>query len=535
MRRLSVSFTKRDLIAPYRGNFTAIVQSYSRSVFGGPKQATIQLNGAEDALWQSLDMLRCGVLIQNDQAEDCWWGYVHAVKVQTPLMVIGATLDGVKNYVKVNYTTVDAQGNYQRGTTDAATDAVSAAEFGTIEAHVTINDASDIAAKAKRDIYLAQRAYPLSKPEVLPTRGDAMHVTLECRGWWATLDWRFFTDTARVEAWTENIPPDTLEIANDGSSNRRAQSFQLPNTSDAWWLSSLETYIERQTATPVPATLLCELWSHNAGTGFPNAALASTSIATASIPGIGDYPNFNFTRFTFDPPYYITGASKYWFVLRYAGDTSGDMPPLRLRLHGLGNGTDYPRGSMARWAVDSGGIWIADAWTTNDWHFRVNGVLDTTEAIRAAITGAGQFITGVDVPAPSGVYADALRDGESTALRIVTDLLGMGTGNKRRLLATVSPARRLLLWEEPDAGAPAYYLTRRGLTDPYGASVDKTLCPVGMWLSIEQLVKTPINAFGLTVADRTFIDEAQYTVSSDTWQPTARNIESVWSIGVNLA
>lgn len=73
----------------------------------------------------------------------------------------------------------------------------------------------------------------------------------------------------------------------------------------------------------------------------------------------------------------------------------------------------------------------------------------TTTQIQAIVTNMGEFITGVDIEAASGISSPETRDGDRTGLEEIEDLLKTGTTNNRRLLAEVTPLRRLRIFEEP--------------------------------------------------------------------------------------
>lgn len=89
---------------------------------------------------------------------------------------------------------------------------------------------------------------------------------------------------------------------------------------------------------------------------------------------------------------------------------------------------------------------------TLNWRTYINaatGITETTAQIIAIIANMGQFITGVDIETPSGIYSAETRDGDRTGWEEIEDLLKSGTINNLRLLAEVSDARRLRVYEEP--------------------------------------------------------------------------------------
>ena len=148
------------------------------------------------------------------------------------------------------------------------------------------------------------------------------------------------------------------------------------------------------------------------------------------------------------------------------------------------------------------------------------------------MTAKGQFLTATDVETASGVFSSQYRDGDTTALAEVLDLLKSTSGGPR-LLTQITSARRVRIFAEPVVTAFAYILKRDGtLTTKTGAKVESYLCPVGAWVRVQDVVDYDL---GL-IADPSyfFIEEAEYNVASDKLRLQPRGIPSAWDVLTQL-
>ena len=174
---------------------------------GGPSYADIEVTGGQfthgyaghDALWEILTWLRCPLVIYNIYGLPVWWGYVSEAAVMADGIEHRVSLDGMANRVEVAYSYVEpgAQQVGERRTTAWAGDAESVNVYGEKDLLVSIDGASDERAEAVRNEKLAQHRFP----QVISTRADGGTRSghLVARGWWSTLDWRFY-DRAETDS-----------------------------------------------------------------------------------------------------------------------------------------------------------------------------------------------------------------------------------------------------------------------------------------------------------------------------------------------
>ena len=178
------------------------VNSMSWAAVGGPAAASISINGRMTDLWQALNLARCPVMIFDERGLAVWWGYVEEAQVRTGSLEVSVSLAQMSNRVAVAYSYV-APGTTdvgERKTTAWVEDAESIAEFGYKELLSSQSGMSDAAAEGLRDGLVAALRYPqaLTSGGLMP-RGklgysgavESQSATLYCRGWWATLGWRY--------------------------------------------------------------------------------------------------------------------------------------------------------------------------------------------------------------------------------------------------------------------------------------------------------------------------------------------------------
>lgn len=158
---------------------------------GGPAYAQIEVRGGRDALWEILTWLRCPLVIYGPNNVPLWWGYVSDAALMDGGIEHRVSLDGMANRVAVAYSYVEpgSQEVGTRRTTSWIQDDTSVNTYGTKDLLVSIDGASDARAEGVRAETLAQRQYP----QVISSAEDGREGgTVLARGWWSTLDWRYY-------------------------------------------------------------------------------------------------------------------------------------------------------------------------------------------------------------------------------------------------------------------------------------------------------------------------------------------------------
>lgn len=173
---------------------------------------------------------------------------------------------------------------------------------------------------------------------------------------------------------------------------------------------------------------------------------------------------------------------------------------------------------------------ITSGWTNLDESYgslRYQVVLtqETTAMIAARVASHITQLAST-LAAASGIYASPYEDGQSRVGDTIEALLQLGSTTSGRLLARVSQELVLLVTPEPlKTDDPAYYRDRNGrLTNANGVPIDKSTCPVGVW--VEQ---TGVPA-RLARSTRVFIEECEYNAITDELIPHGRGSSSPWSL-----
>jgi hypothetical protein len=155
---------------------------------------------------------------------------------------------------------------------------------------------------------------------------------------------------------------------------------------------------------------------------------------------------------------------------------------------------------------------------------------DTTAQISDIATDYGQFISAVDLDTTSGVTLPVYRNGETTAHDEITTMLETGTTNDRRLLADVTDARRLHVWEEPANTVVSYYqrqdgtvLTKNELVAMPGPGI------AGTWCRDKESIPLMVDLDNLTDPSLYFIEHADWSSSSGL-SITPRGAKSIYDI-----
>lgn len=206
-----------DLLVPVDVYWT--IERYSFAAMGGPKQAVIKVTGADSDLYELLKLLRCPAEIYSDAGDPLWWGYVAEVSVtatniRSPRMgrvEASTTIDQLYNRIAIAYSMVDIETGFEdRATTDWEDDASSQTEYGIKELLWTCAAATETHALAARDMKLSQDRFPTTY--IRPAYGAySSEARVICRGWWDTLNWRYYTNAGEDAVDTAEQVYDILD------------------------------------------------------------------------------------------------------------------------------------------------------------------------------------------------------------------------------------------------------------------------------------------------------------------------------------
>lgn len=492
---------------------------YGWSAMGGPDFAEIEAAGDPLALWPLLAMLRTPVDIRDEIGEYVWWGFVNSVTVRIGAVEIGVTLDRLYNRVAIAYSLISPGSNTvgTRATTDWEQDDDSVATYGIKELLDSRDGCSPATAEARRDAILDRLRYPIPDAK-FSARDIEASATLHCLGWWHTLDWQHFARGAGLEAHT--VGSQSQAVGETADNGQVAQSFEL-TAGEAWTASTVGVRLGKR-GDPTD-NVLFNLCSDSAGD--PGTILATGSIAGADVSSSRSWVTVSLNT---EVP--LALATTYWLVVARDGGVDEDDYYEVAVDEELG----YAAGVLRIW---DGVDWLertdsegdpADA----DMVFRIEGAEETTDQLERVITDSGQFLRGTEIIDDSGIYVSPYRDGDTSALYVLRQLLNDGTSSGRRLLATITRNRILYVYEEPTKAQSVIYLDAAGRpSTQLGNELRAHTCPVATWCELRDVIPTSVNMRALSDPSAFFVERAEFDVERQQWIPEARGIPSPFEIG----
>ncbi len=172
-------------------------------------------------------------------------------------------------------------------------------------------------------------------------------------------------------------------------------------------------------------------------------------------------------------------------------------------------------------------------WDTLGWRYYeklgTNYSIDTATQVETILAAKGQFFSGVDLEIASGISISDFRDGDASALFEVTQMLEMGTDNLRRMLATVTSTRRVIITEEEARSSQMYLINADGSwEDKSGTAIRKELCPVGIWARMKDVVPASVDSNFIADPSFGFIEENEYIVGEDKLHHRSRSSIDPW-------
>jgi len=217
--------------------------------------------------------------------------------------------------------------------------------------------------------------------------------------------------------------------------------------------------------------------------GSPGSVLASGSIAAASI-----YTTMGWVTATLGSQPTLSYGTNYWIVVRRSGSSHYS----NYYEIDVDEGGQYSLGALKVW---SGAAWVDPA-NVADLLFAVWGKQEITTQIQKIITDEGQFLTGCDILNTAGVVDYQYRAGANKARAEAEALLGLNSASGQRLLATVTPDRRVLVSSAPllaSAGmVDRVRLDTNGkFYDAVGTMLEPGVLPVAKWCDVMDEVGEP--------------------------------------------
>jgi hypothetical protein len=153
-------------------------------------------------------------------------------------------------------------------------------------------------------------------------------------------------------------------------------------------------------------------------------------------------------------------------------------------------------------------------WHTLDWQYYTaaeDTAVSTTDQIKTMAESA-HFIEDVAIAEASGISSNPYRDGRQSIRDEIETLLQAGTSDGRRLLATITPQRRLRVWPEParpaESASSWYRLKRDGhLRLPNDSPLRPGTPALGVWAAFEDGIIPATANLGVLTAPGLFLTE----------------------------
>lgn len=278
-------------------------------------------------------------------------------------------------------------------------------------------------------------------------------------------------------------------------------------TSGTWSVAEIAIKVRKE-GTPAD-NIKVELCANSSGT--PGTVLASGTIAGSSIGKGAAWKSA-----TLNTPVSVSNGTNYHIVVSRTGAADEDHYYMLAVDENLG----YAGGSMGLW---DGAAWIARA-VDADVPFQAWGTRENATQI-ASMLASSAFVASYEV-ATTGLLTRHYRDGRSTVLDEVTDLIEQGTSGGGGLVARVTPARTFQIEEESAYSADTALLASgNALYQPDGTRCAPGHLPAGQWARRRELPSSESYA----KLSPFFIQSVEYDVRADAWRWSRRGIPDVFA------
>jgi len=564
------------------------INRYSKTINGGCKDAYITAYGNEHAMWRLANMLRYGLYVYDNKNIAVWWGYIAEVKIRAGNLVFGASIDTMSNKIAVVYTSFGS-----RNKTAFKQDEFSVGEYGTKELLSVVSDATNDEALQRRDSDLAAKKLPTPTVEFEAQPQGSFSANIIARGYYDTLGWKYYSqDKGLVEHsnngtgqqslavilssaclvfdssnneitdWSESLSPFkkgsrvtvTDTSSNDGmytvsqggssgcgikveenlsdetnatatlqSAYHIAQKFKQVSGS-SWDASSIHVRIQ-PSGSPTD-DLVVNLYTESGAS--PDAKLTSGCYAASDMA-----ESMAWTEIPLSAS--VTLANNTSYYVRVHRSTACPTSPCQYYKVDMDEGLGYENGDFVEFSYADG--WVSRT-TDADMLFKVVGTQPVVDQIKEIGANAGQFLVGAtsEIASACSSETNQYRDGETTALTEIDEMLKVGTKGGLRMLAEVTSDRRLMISEQADRNLPFdshYRMTLDGRVEKFkgGEEVPNYECPVGIWTQVDTFMPATFDQSYLANPGMFFIEECEYYVQSDRIVPRSIDTSNVWELG----
>jgi hypothetical protein len=290
------------------------------------------------------------------------------------------------------------------------------------------------------------------------------------------------------------------------------QSFQF-SFSPSWTLAAPRFYL-RKVGDPSDGV---EVSLRTDTAGLPGTVLESATVDSSDIDDDAAWIPIPFSNTTV-----LSQNTTYWLTVERT-DTHNALHYYEI---GVDESLAYPDGTLTVWDGSAWQVRPADA----DLLFELTSASETTVQLREMIESS-EFLT-VGSVVSTGLASLQYRDGETTTLREVLDLLAQGTASGLRLLATVTHDRRVDVMTEPTLDNADALVDIDGVaTDTWGVPFPRSRPPVGVWLRPHALIPPLAGARRRADSSAIFVERAEWRALGNRVRFEPRAVPSVWQVG----
>jgi len=232
-----------------------------------------------------------------------------------------------------------------------------------------------------------------------------------------------------------------------------------------------------------------------------NGNPTGSALATGSIAGTRTYGDF------------------YWHAQAFTAECeclNNVMYGLVYSRSGSVDGSNYYQVNLVAAGGYTGGapkVYNGSAWSdlTGDIPFKIacNNKVETSEQVRDTIGDCEQFFEGIYIENDSGIYSGSFRNGDTTALEEVIELMNTGTTNGRPYCGLVDKNRNVRIFEQPTA--TAYLLTASGqVLTTSDEPIDPWRARAGVWYAIKDISPVSVTPVRVSRIDRLFAETVEW-------------------------
>lgn len=436
---------------------------------GGPAVAEISASGGRHDLLNLLYLLGSKAEITSGWGF-VWWGLVNTIMLQFPGLEVSYSLDGLHNRVAVAYTYVGAGAptGGVRKTTSYLQDTDSIALFGTHEYLYSGNNLSDAAAVSQQTILLATSKLPQGAATMMRGGGlGKFTAVINCIGYYKTLDWRYANVPAQVSVSYTTLGAAEQVIGSADNNQKILQQFTVGSSN----IHVIQAKVNIRTQGSPTDEISVNIYALD-GSGNPTgSALLSGSIPAYLLSGTAAWMTVSFTDTV------LTASTQYGLTLERS----------------TFDATNYYVANVNESLGYSGGVfkyWNSNMWANRtpnaDMPFQIlidPQVVNTTQ-VANLVNSFGGFLAGTVIEDVSSETTGSYRDGDTTVLSVVEELLRPGGPNDRKYRVTVTRERYLVIEERPAKSAGCFLMDGRGKLQENGMKASPFETALGQWVGL---------------------------------------------------